>query len=495
MRRPSLSLYSCLALLLLSACSTSHPTVSRRISGLTSDGVLVDFLHHLSTEDGVQAADKLSSQNFERAFIQEVNQEAETLSLPTRVHSIEDLNSFSPEDQLKLVRGLAEGASLKNSLHLTPSVVEAAKDRATSVEDIKQVHTTTIPDLRAPFREDHEPYFAADSEIEFDSNSKDLHQINMELSSWHVAGPAGGTVGAQNGSAVTSNADGLRFSGSFAADQSAPSIEWKIPDSTGPVLDPARYDGGLRFRATGLESGSRFRIKLKMLPEHTYQADFEANPEGSDVILLWKDLGMTENSAGALQSIQIEPLASPTGSNHFDLKILGAIYSYRTISAGKMPPNLVADMSYEKDLAARLYNTKNQQEALAIVKAGKDAVNAELQKLGMTIKIIDGPLNSQGFFEGIVGQKQIPVEEGKFALKHGAYSHLVQIFAMTRDMAPVEITKFGEFYARIGKLGVHDGWPLWDVFFDAPGAFEPNTAYYWRNLLKDIPFETDLYPH
>ena len=491
MRRLSLSHHFCLALLVLSACSTSRPTVSRQISGLTSDGVLVDFLRNLSSEDGAQAADKLTSQSFEHNFIQQVNQEAETLSLPTRAHSVEDLNSFSPEDQLKLVRGLAEGASLKESLHLSPGVVQAARDHVTSVEDIKQVHAVSIPDLRAPFREDHEPYFMADSEIEFDSNSKDLHQINLELASWHV----GEAASAQNGAAVTSTADGLRFSGSIAADQSAPVIEWKPHDGAGPVLDPARYDGGLRFRATGLESGSRFRIKLKMLPEHTYQAEFEANPEGSDVILLWKDLGMSEDSAAALQSIQIEPLTSPSGSNHFDLKILGAIYSYRTISAGKMPPNLVADGSYEKDLATRLYNSKNQQEALAIVKAGKDAVNAELQKLGMTIKIIDGPLNSEGFFEGIVGQKQIPVEEGKFALKHGAYSHLVQIFAMTRDMAPAEIQKFGDFYARIGKLGVHDGWPLWDVFFDAPGAFEPNTAYYWRNLLKDIPFETDLYPH
>lgn len=128
-----------------------------------------------------------------------------------------------------------------------------------------------------------------------------------------------------------------------------------------------------------------------------------------------------------------------------------------------------------------LMNTSNQLESIRLQKLGK--LETEMNKLGFQYFTLNGKLDNQNMFKFFaeIQQLKIPFETGNFGKFHGAETHALQIFSMTRGLNEEELTLFKNIYREIGHNSKF-GWKIWSTLFDSPFPDSPLGPKFWVML-------------
>lgn len=139
-----------------------------------------------------------------------------------------------------------------------------------------------------------------------------------------------------------------------------------------------------------------------------------------------------------------------------------------------------------------LAKPENQQYALNMARQGPDAIRNELKLLDIENEMfLDGKIQPDTFFrrsrladENDLERASLPVETGEFAKEHGSHTHALQLFAMTYGMTKKQKHDFifGNYLGFFNSPATQ--WAAWDMVFDAPGDFGPNSPLWWRLQLE-----------
>jgi hypothetical protein len=341
-----------------------------------------------------------------------------------------------------------------------------------------------------------------------DSNPNELHHLYPHAINWirSTTDPARLTVEVKEPQQDDALTGQVRMRGTISPGETQPaSISVDLSQEVGTWVHPERLAGGLEFETRSSGTARKFSLVLNVATADphagtaTYRGEFEAPPGAGPVAVPWEDFKLVQGNPSthaptlskspfSIRELAIGP-STKASPGKFDLTIDGNIYQFRDFKKEIHGDLLkLEDSSFLKKISNNLHDPKNERAALEICAQGKDAVETELKRLGLATHDVRGFVSPPQFYE-LIAQGKLPIETGPFALAHGAYSHVAQVFAVTRGMGPEDIKRFAAFYRSMGATGPDLGWPAWDGLFDAPGLRRKNAPWYWRDRMRGMAIE------
>ena len=284
---------------------------------------------------------------------------------------------------------------------------------------------------------------------------------------------------------------------------------------------PINFSHGLSFHVTSkapieikIVIGASRRQQSGSQVEHfnkqeLFESTFQTIPTDANqirTIFYWSDfksskLALTDDIMADKIWLVIK---SPQGLiKKVDLKFDGPIYTEQVLIDGNpkanpdkfwkgigVPINNHPKFLFQnppRDFRIKIFNNlfEKQNQLQAIQAQKNNTLQSELKNLGFDYEVFDKKIEQESFFNffHFIVEAKIPIETGEFGEYHGAETHALQIYAITRGMSNSEIILFRNIYKEIGHNSFF-GWKIWTALFDNPQPDVPTGPRFWSRLLQ-----------
>lgn len=253
----------------------------------------------------------------------------------------------------------------------------------------------------------------------------------------------------------------------FSADFEVPiKTDWVfIPLSQFRSLDSDRRHIGVRDLFTQIGLRSSGPAKLKFYPtidfEPGFNGDFRQTIEALNL------------SAERLRAVNLFGHQSNSAST-LDLDRMRA--SFELHDERKMKSAVIRFFE-------SMFDPESQAFAVDVVRQGPKAIERELNKFGWSGSAqLYGKVELRKVLLSNIRVRNIPQENGAFAVLHGKYSHHMQFLAGLRQLTPDEIKWFSYFMTDFVAAPIPEYWTVWNTLFDTRRPGTPHSNRYWRDI-------------